>query len=204
MCPNPTGTGQHLPGWPLASPYHWGWRGGPARRGLFFHRPLSTTPSGADLQPRRLLTSAPICLWWEERPPRETGLLNLSQGGPPSRAAGAVLVTTQGRHLWNQRWVIRKQRLPQTTLPSPQPPQTTIPCSSPAFNLPAGSLSYSAHHPNNQSSPNVPSPAPPSPTICPSSPTITTLSPLTHSPPQLHPYLCHQQCSPSPAQQAAI
>lgn len=67
---------------------------------------LSATPTNADLQLRLLLTSAPICLWWEERPPRETGLLNLSQEGPPSWAVGAGLVNTLGTCLWEQEWAI--------------------------------------------------------------------------------------------------
>lgn len=68
-----------------------GVRGGHASQGPFFPWPLSTAPTIADLQLCLLLTSAPICLWWEKRPPRETGLLNVSREGPPSCAVGAGL-----------------------------------------------------------------------------------------------------------------
>lgn len=70
-------------------------RGGHASQGPFFHLPLSTAPTSADLQLCLLLTSAPTCLWWEKRPLWETGLLNLSQGGPPSCAVEAGLVNTR-------------------------------------------------------------------------------------------------------------
>lgn len=115
-------------------------RGGHARQGLFFPWLLSTSPSGADLEFRLLLTSAPICLWWEKRPPRERGLLNLSQEGPPSWAPLEPGLRDQ------------KAMLPSGDLPLPQAPETMIKFSSPALDLPASSLNYSAHHPNNHSS----------------------------------------------------
>lgn len=77
--------GQGPPGWPLALLPHWGGvRGGHARQGSLSCWPLIATSNSADLQLHLLLTSASICLWWEKRPPRETGLLNLSQEEPPS------------------------------------------------------------------------------------------------------------------------
>ena len=49
-------------------------------------------------------------------------------------------------------------------LSPPQPPQATIRFSLPALDISASSLSYSAHHRNNHSSSDIPSPAPSSTT----------------------------------------
>lgn len=103
---------------------------------------------------------------------------------------------------------------PLGNLSPPQPPQATIRFSPLALDLSASFLSYSAHHLNNHSSSDIPSPVPSSPTWavstlchlqpskphhppCPSS--IFILMPTSSSAPLPQPkghYLIHNQSYP--------
>lgn len=169
-----------------------GIRGSHARQGPFFHWPLSTTPICADLQLLLLLTSAPICLWWEERFPR----LVRSQQGKDLPAGGwswRRFGKPPGPAPLEAEMDSQKAMPPPGNRPQPQPPQTITSLLSLALSLPAGSLSSSACHPNKHASFNIQSPAPPSPT-----PAVSILCPL-------HPAkLPHPPPSSSPLRPAAL